>query len=277
MAVNNRGPVDAPTIYAAFKMPPEQAIEYLKSKGVVVSDGWTDLWREAHSRAFTVAQSAGFDVAGDIRDALVKALEDGQPYEEFRKDVEPVLRAKGWWGKAIDPETGEITKMYPGTTRPVEYGTPARLRLIYEQNLQTAYMAGRFRAMMAAADSHPFWQYTAVMDSRTRPAHAAMHGRVFRYDDVAWGVVFPPCGWGCRCRAIPLSYRDVERDGLTVESAAGHIEEVTVIDRRGQPRLLPNGQPMTVRQIRLPDMPRPFRPDPGWDYNAAANYPRMAA
>ncbi|MEX3582981.1 MAG: hypothetical protein VB137_10910 [Burkholderia sp.] len=149
--------VDASTLYAAFKMPPEQATAFLKSKGVVVSDGWTDLWREAHSRAFTVAQSAGFDIVSDVHDALVKALEDGQTYESFRRDLEPVLRAKGSWGKAIDADTGEITRMYPGTTRPVEYGTSARLRLIYEQNVQTAYMAGRYRSMMQAVDLHPYW------------------------------------------------------------------------------------------------------------------------
>ena len=267
--------IDAQSIYAAFKMPPEQAVEFLKSKGVVVSDGWTDLWREANSRAFTVAQTAGFDVVGDIKDALVKALDEGETFEAFRKNIEPTLQAKGWWGKAIDAETGEITKMYPGTHRPVEYGTPVRLRLIYEQNVQTAYMAGRYRAMKAATDTHPYWQYTAIMDNRTRPAHAAMHGRVFRFDDVAWSVAYPPCGWHCRCRAIPLSYYDVQNEGLEVQSAAGHIEELPVLNRAGEPRTLPNGQPMTVRVIKLPDMPRPFRPDPGWDYNAAADYPEM--
>lgn len=256
-------------------MPPEQAIEFLKSKVEIPTDGWTTLWREAHIRAFTVAQSAGFDVLGDIRSALVKALEEGQTFEKFRQELEPVLRAKGWWGKAIDPETGEIMKMYPGTTRPVEYGTPSRLRLIYEQNLQTAYMAGRYRAMTAAVGSHPYWQYVAVMDDRTRPTHRVMHGRIFRFDDVAWSVAYPPCGWKCRCRAVPMSESDLNLEGLVPESAAGHIQELPVLDGAGQPRLLPDGQPMTVKQIRLPGMDRPFRPDPGWDHNAAAHYPEI--
>jgi SPP1 gp7 family putative phage head morphogenesis protein len=264
--------VDAPTLYAAFKMPPEQAIEFLRAKGLIVSDGWTDLWREAHARAFTVAQSAGFDILGDIHEALQQALEEGQTYEEFRRNIEPTLQAKGWWGKAIDPETGEITKTYPGTSRPVQYGSPYRLRLIYEQNVQTAYMAGRYRMMRAAVNTHPFWQYTAVMDSRTRPTHRVMHGRVFRFDDVAWAVAYPPCGWNCRCRAVPLSQGDIDAEGLTVESAQGFIEEVPVLDRAGEPRQLPDGQPMTVRQIRLPGMERAFRPDAGWDYNAAAHF-----
>lgn len=268
-------PVNAPTLYAAFKMPPEQAIAFLRAKGVVVSDSWMDLWRQAHSRAFTVAQSAGFDILEDIRGALLKALDEGQTYEQFRSELEPMLRAKGWWGKAIDPETGEILKMYPNTTRVVEYGTPSRLRLIYEQNLQTAYMAGRYRSMRASVGTHPYWQYTAVMDSRTRPAHRVMHGRLFRYDDEAWTVAYPPCGWNCRCRAVPLSDYDLKNDDLAVESAAGHVQEVPVLDREGNPRALPDGQPMTVKQIRLPGMARPFRPDPGWDYNAAADYPAI--
>lgn len=270
-------PIDAAMIYAAFKMPPEQAVEFLRAKGVVVSDGWLDLWKEAHSRAFTVAQSAGFDIVDDIKAALLKATEEGETFAEFQKQLEPILRAKGWWGQAIDPETGEITKMYPGTTRPVVYGTPSRLRLIYEQNLQTAYMAGRYRAMSAAIATHPYWQYTAVMDSRTRPSHRVMHGRVFRYDDPVWGIAFPPNGWNCRCRAVPVSEADVRAEGLSVETAAGYIEEIEVKDASGAPRLLPSGQPMTVKQIKLPGMARPFRPDPGWDYNAAANYPMIQA
>jgi len=278
LAVPNKpqaGELDAATIYAAFKMPPEQAIDFLRSKGLVVSEGWLDLWREARARAFTVAQSAGFDILGDVRDALVRALEEGQTYEEFRRELEPILRQKGWWGKAIDPETGEILKMYPDTSRAVVYGTPARLRLIYEQNLQTAYMAGRYRAMKAAVNTHPYWQYTAVMDGRTRPAHRIMHGRVFRYDDPAWTVAYPPCGWKCRCRAVPLSDADIQAEGLFVESAEGHIQEIPVLDRAGEPRTLPDGSPMTVRQIKMPGMERPFRPDPGWDHNAAAAFPEI--
>ena len=251
-------------LVAAFGMPPEEAVAFLRDKGLVVSDGWRDLWQTAHRRAFTVAQSAGYDVLGDIRAALVDALENGKTLKEFTDELTPVLQRKGWWGKAIDPETGEITKMYPGTTTPVRLGSPRRLKLIYEQNLQTAYMAGRWRSMKDGADTHPYWQYVAVLDNRTRPTHRAMHGRVFGHDDAAWSVAYPPNGWRCRCRARPMTARAVKSEGISVGTGDGYIQEVDVPRR--------DGSTVKVKQLKLPGMAKAFQPDAGWDYNPAADY-----
>ena len=249
---------------AAFNAPPEQAVEYLRSKGLQVSNSWRDLWKTAHRRAFTVARTAGFDVLEDIRDALLESMNNNESYQQFTEKLTPVLQAKGWWGKAIDPETGEITTYHPDSGRAVELGSPRRLKLIYEQNAQTALMAGRWREMKASTLTHPYWRYVAVMDNRTRPAHAAMHGRVFRHDDEAWEVAYPPNGWRCRCRAQPLSASAVRRNGYAVETAAGCVAEVNVPQR--------DGSSIPVKGLKLPGMMRSFQPDAGWDYNPAADY-----
>lgn len=256
-------------LIAAFNMPHEAAVLFLQSKGLVVTDSWRDLWQAAHARAFTVARSAGFDVLADIREALVEALNQGDSYKEFSKKLTPILQAKGWWGKAIDLETGEIIKMYEGSTRPVMLGSPRRLKLIYEQNLQTAFMAGRHRGMMAAVKTHPYWQYVAVLDNRTRPAHKALAGKVFKYDDAVWSVAYPPNGWRCRCRVRPLSSAGLSRESLTAESANGYINELDV------PRK--DGSVIKLKTIKLPNMLKPFKPDLGWDYNPAINYHDLKA
>lgn len=256
--------VDHATIVAALKMPPEQAVDFLRSKGLQVSESWRDLWQVAHRRAFTVARSAGFDVLADIRQALLDAMATGESYAQFLDKLKPVLQTKGWWGKAIDPATGEITKTYDGTSVPVQLGSPRRLKLIYEQNMQTAFMAGRWREMKAATATHAFWQYVAVMDNRTRPTHAAMNGRIFRHDDVAWSVVYPPNGWRCRCRARPLTKAAIQREGLVVGTAAGYVELVDVPQR--------DGSMLQVKRLALPGLGKPFQPDAGWDYNPAADY-----
>lgn len=256
--------IDSAAVIAAMNMPPEEAIKLLESKGLVVSDSWRDLWKTANARAFTVARTAGFDVLDDLRTALTDAMQAGQTFESFQKQITPILQKKGWWGKAIDPETGEIIKTYEGTTRPVEYGSPRRLKLIYEQNTQTAFMAGRYKEMMDAVDTHPYWQYVAVLDSRTRPAHRALNGRVFRYDDPVWAVAFPPNGWRCRCRTRPLSAARVKRESLAISSGEGHIKEIEIVRK--------SGAVDKVKQIKLPGMQKPFTPDVGWDYNAAAAY-----
>lgn len=71
------------------------------------------------------------------------------------------------------------------------------------------------------ADSRPYWMYVAVIDPSTRPAHAAMHGRVFRYDDPTWQTHYPPLESGCRCRVRALTERQVHERGLLVETTTG--------------------------------------------------------
>ncbi|MDR1276177.1 MAG: minor capsid protein [Candidatus Accumulibacter sp.] len=255
--------IDQAALLAAFNMPPEQAVAFLRGKGLQVSESWRDLWQTAHRRAFTVARSAGYDVLEDIRSALLESINKGETTQQFIDKLTPTLQAKGWWGKAIDHETGEIT-VYPGTSRPVELGSPRRLKLIYQQNLQTAFMAGRWRGMKDAVATHPYWRYVAVLDNRTRPSHRAMHGRLFRYDDAAWSIAYPPNGWRCRCRAQPLTAATLRREGYTVQTGDGYIRQVDVPQK--------DGSMLKVKRLQLPGMDKPFQPDAGWDYNPAADY-----
>lgn len=186
-------------IQAIFGMQPEAAIEYLKQKHIDVSWDWQDMLDDAHVSAFTVAKTAGMDVAHDIYQAVVKAAETGQTFQDFQRELTPVLQAKGWWGRqqTPNPDTGEIQN--------VQLGSPYRLKTIYLTNLQSAYMAGRYAEMTAAKDTHPYWQYVAVNDSRTRESHRKLHGRVYAADDPVWGTLYPPLDYRCRCRVRPLS------------------------------------------------------------------------
>jgi SPP1 gp7 family putative phage head morphogenesis protein len=176
---------------ALFQLPPEQAIKYLEAKGVKLTWNWWEMQREAHARAFTVAKVARLDILQDIRAAVETALKEGRTEQWFRKELEDTLKKKGWWGKRVhvDPVTGEAQLYQAGSVR--------RLQTIYRTNLQTAYMAGRQKQFDAEADRAPFVQYLAVRDSRTRPAHAALHGQVFRLDDPAWSLIAPPNGFNC--------------------------------------------------------------------------------
>ena len=48
---------------------------------------------------FTVAKSAGFDILGDVADAVDRTQAQGQTFAQFQADLEPTLRKRGWWGK----------------------------------------------------------------------------------------------------------------------------------------------------------------------------------
>lgn len=79
---------------------------------------------------------------------------------------------------------------------------------IYVTNTSLAYGSGQMSKMLEVSSDFPFWKYSATMDSRTRPDHAALHGKIFRTGDFTF---FPPIGFRCRCTAIPLTARQAAK------------------------------------------------------------------
>lgn len=202
----------AAQIAAVFGMQPAAAVAYLEQKGLRITGDWHQMLNEAHVEAFTVANAAKLDVLQDLHNGIQEALKNGRTERQFIKDLTPTLQAKGWWGKE-ERSDGSV----------VQLGSPRRLQTIYRTNMQSAYMAGRYHQMVQGAASHPYWQYIAVMDSKTRPSHGSMNGRVFRWDDPVWQFAYPPNGYNCRCRVVALSQADIDSRGLTVENSAGRI------------------------------------------------------
>lgn len=260
-------PVTPAELAALLNQPPEAAVEFFRSKGLALTWNWHDQWREAHSRAFTVAKLARLDILEDIRDGIARALERGESEAEFKKRMGALLQQKGWWGK-------KIVVGSDGQAEVVQEGSPRRLATIFRANLQSAYMAGRWKQFKAEAGEAPYIQYLAIMDSRTRPAHAALNGKVFRIDDPVWQVIAPPNGINCRCRIRNLSAAELARRGLKVETGARietlrDVKIAPVTDRRTG-EIDPDK--LTRRGVSIPNPANPdkrihFFPDRGWDYN----------
>ena len=204
--------IDRDVLAALFGREPADAIRHLEAKGLRITFNWQEMLDEAHARAFTVAKAMRVDILQDIRRALIDAMRQGKTFREFALELEPALRAKGWWGKGVhvDPDTLEA--------RLVQLGSSRRLWTIYQTNLQSAFMAGRYKRQMQA-DAFPYLMYVAVMDARTRPSHAALNGKVYRKDDPAWDAIYPPNGFNCRCRTRALTEGQLAREGRRVEAA----------------------------------------------------------
>lgn len=214
-----------PELNALFTLPPEDAISYLEKKGFKIGWDWHETLDNAHSKAFTVAKIARMDLLQDIRQSLITAMQKGQTLEQWKANITPTLQEKGWWGKkiVINPE---------GREQEVQLGSPRRLRTIYDTNMQSAFAAGRYKAMLASAEARPYWEWRHITISNPRKQHVALNGRLFRFDDPFWNVAYPPSEWGCKCRVIARSAREVEgKEILSGEGNESHIYERVGVDR----------------------------------------------
>lgn len=236
-------------------LPPAEAIRYFESKGYRIGFSWADVWREEHARAFTIAKMMRLDLLESVRQELDTAIRDGTTREEFVRTLRPRLEAAGWWGlkEEVDPLTGEL--------RQVQLGSVRRLNLIFDVNLRTAYQAGKWERMERLKRRRPFLAYSAVLDDRTRPHHAAWGGRagnriILPMDHPWWDTHYPPNGWRCRCSVIQLSQRDLDKRGWTVSP---------------DPEITYRGW----RNFRTGEVTRvPTGIDPGWDYNVGKAHMR---
>lgn len=173
-------------------VPPDAAIEFWKWRAKLTDAEAKALGEEAKHRAFYVTGLAKHDLVQLVSDGLEEALKSGETLPQFKERIMAAIQTQGWH----------------------DY----RIENIFRTNLQTAYAAGRYKKMQAVKASRPYWQYLAVMDKRVRPAHAMLHGKVYPADHEFWAANYPPNGFRCRCCVRTLSARQVEKQGLTVET-----------------------------------------------------------
>lgn len=116
------------------------------------------------------------------------------------------LRVKAALGGAI--KRGEtIDQFYANLKRTFQDYKKVELKalaLTYDTQMSLAFGASQQAKMIELQDDFPYWRYSAVLDSHTRPEHAALHGKIFAATDHRY---FPPIGFRCRCTAIPMTAR----------------------------------------------------------------------
>jgi hypothetical protein len=216
----------------AVSLPFREQSEFFRRKLNMPTQAWTDIYREQHDWAFVVAGANRNDIVEDFRSAVQRVIDGGGTLQDFRKDFDNIVERHGW--------------SYNG-------GRNWRTRIIYETNLNSSYMAGRYQQLLAVRETRPYWQYIhndAV--EHPRPHHLSWNGLILRWDDPWWRYHFPPGGWGCQCRVVALSEADLRRMGRTVDAAPETNWVTQQIGKRSP------GGPVSVRV--------PEGIDPGFEY-----------
>jgi SPP1 gp7 family putative phage head morphogenesis protein len=190
-------------------------VRWIEAKRPHAIGSWQELGAQEYGRAFTAAGTTGYDVIGDLYDGLLDVMRQQGGETDFVEHMLPVLRGKGWLPALDDEALGR------------------RLRLIYDTNLRTSQAVGKWRGAQRTKQYLPYFRYSAVMDRRTRPSHAALHGIIRPVDDGFWDAAFPPCGFGCRCVVQQMSRSQAARHGgpSTAESASEALASARALSK----------------------------------------------
>ncbi|MGL5447450.1 MAG: phage minor head protein [Rhabdaerophilum sp.] len=188
-----------------FKTAPKEVVDYFDRRPSVPTFDWRDLAPHEHALAHTVAKTAGFNVLEDLRGAIRKAVVDRVPYEQFRDELIPLLRKKGWWGekKVPDEKTGELVKAQLGSLR--------RLQILYWANVHSAHAAGEWQRIERNKEFLPYLTYVASVSERKRPLHLSWVGITLPVEDAWWRSHYPPNGWNCKCSVRQVGDREAGR------------------------------------------------------------------
>jgi SPP1 gp7 family putative phage head morphogenesis protein len=168
-----------------------EAIKYALSRNVVLpQDYYYNFTALQRAQSVSIAGLTQLSQIEHVINQVNQSLITGSTFSDFQKAV----------------KAGDISVNLP------KY----RLDNIFRTNLQVAYNRGRWERQQRVKASRPYLMYSAINDSRTRPAHRALDGTIRPIDDPFWLNHYPTLGYRCRCTTIALTKEQMlERGGVT--------------------------------------------------------------
>jgi len=166
----------------------DEAIAAWRRRVPMVRSEWDTLADDEKEFAFTVSAVAELGVIAEIWRALDSAIENGDDFDDFKRDVGERL-ADAW-----------------GNER------PGALETVFRTNVLGAYSAGRYAiySAPAAKEARPYLRFDAIHDDRTDDDCEACDDTVLPQDDPWWARNTPPLHFQCRCQVTPLSKDEVD-------------------------------------------------------------------
>ena len=174
-----------------------EALQYAHSKKVVLPDEFYSMDLKTRQMATTVSFLSSLEQAESVIKSLNKTLASGGTFNDFQKLV----------------AESEIIL-------PKHY-----LDNVFRTNIQSAYGHGRWQQQQRNKDKRQYLMYSAINDSRVRPAHLALNRIVLPIDHPFWLTHYPPLGFRCRCTVIALTEKQALKYGITPEDKLPQVAE----------------------------------------------------
>ena len=175
-----------------------EALQYAHSKKIVLPDEFYSLDLKTRQMATTVSFLSSLEQIETVIKAVNKAIADGGTFRDFQKLV----------------AESEIVL-------PKHY-----LDNVFRTNIHSAYGHGRWQQQQRNKDKRQYLMYSAINDSRVRPAHLALNRIVLPIDHPFWLTHYPPTGFRCRCTCIALTEARALKYGITPDDKLPEVAEV---------------------------------------------------
>ena len=146
-----------------------EALEYAHNKKIVLPSEFYSMDLKTRQMATTVSFLSSLEQIETVIKAVNKSIADGGTFNDFQKLI----------------AESEIIL-------PKHY-----LDNVFRTNIQNAYGHGRWQQQQRNKAKRPYLMYSAINDSRVRPAHLALNRIVRPIDDPFWLTHYPPLGFRC--------------------------------------------------------------------------------
>lgn len=174
-----------------------EALEYAHNKKIVLPDEFYSMDLKTRQMATTVSFLSSLEQIETVIKAVNKSIASGGTFKDFQDLI----------------AESEIVL-------PKHY-----LDNVFRTNIQNAYGHGRWQQQQRNKAKRPYLMYSAINDSRVRPAHLALNRIVLPIDDPFWLTHYPPLSFRCRCSCIALTEKEALKYGITPDDKLPEVAE----------------------------------------------------
>lgn len=170
-----------------------EAVEAFAARRVVTREEADTLEGYARERVWWISGVVQMDVVNDAHASLLKALDEGVSFDDWKKEIGPKLEAA--WGR---PDGHRLVTVYRNATH-------------------FAYAAGRERQMMDpdVLELRPYHEFVAVEDLSECEICAACDGVIRLALDPWWNTHSPLMHHACRCQKVSRRAKTALATGVT--------------------------------------------------------------